>query len=92
MLDVQRWAELRREHFVCGVGIKELARRYGVDRNTVRRAIRSDELLRYQRPAAASNHRGRRARSRRQSINASLCREPSPGRRGCTVEIRPSRL
>ena len=37
MLDVERWAELRREHFVRGVGIKELARRYGVDRNTVRR-------------------------------------------------------
>jgi hypothetical protein len=34
LLDVERWAELRREHFVRGVGIKELARRYGIDRNT----------------------------------------------------------
>ena len=54
MLDVERWAELRREHFVRGVGIKELARRYGIDRNTVRRAVRSEEPPRYQRLAAAS--------------------------------------
>jgi len=42
VLDVERWAVLRREHFVRGVSIKELARRFGVDRNTVRRALRSD--------------------------------------------------
>lgn len=49
MLDVEKWAELRREHFVRGVAIKELARRYGVDRNTVRRALRSSEPPRYRR-------------------------------------------
>jgi transposase len=54
VLEVERWAELRREHFVRGVGIKELARRYGVDRNTVRRALRSEAPPRYQRTAAAS--------------------------------------
>jgi transposase len=54
VLEVERWAELRREHFVRGVGVKELARRYGIDRNTVRRAIRSEEPPRYQRPAAGS--------------------------------------
>lgn len=54
MLDVERWAELRREHFVRGVGIKELARRYGIDRNTVRRAVRSDAPPRYRRAPAAS--------------------------------------
>ena len=54
MLDVERWAELRREHFVRGVGIKELARRYGIDRNTVRRAVRSPEPPRYRRPPVAS--------------------------------------
>ena len=42
MLDVERWAELRREHFVRGVSIKELARRTGLARNTVREALRSD--------------------------------------------------
>jgi transposase len=54
VLDVERWAELRREHFVRGVGIKELARRYGIDRNTVRRAVRSQEPPRYRRAASAS--------------------------------------
>jgi hypothetical protein len=52
VLDVERWAELRREHFVRGVGIKELARRYGIDRNTVRRAVRSETPPRYRRAAA----------------------------------------
>lgn len=42
MLDVERWAELRREHFVRGVSIKELTRRTGLSRNTIRAALRSD--------------------------------------------------
>ena len=54
MLDVERWAELRREHFVRGVSIKELVRRFGVDRNTVRRALRSAEPPHYERPARPS--------------------------------------
>lgn len=49
MLVVEQWAELRRLHFVGKVSIKELARRYAVDRNTVRRAIRSSEPPRYER-------------------------------------------
>jgi transposase len=36
---------------VRSVGIKELARRYGIDRNTVRRALRADEPPRYERPS-----------------------------------------
>jgi transposase len=47
VLEVERWAELRREHFVRAVPIKELARRYAIDRNTVRRALRSDRPPRY---------------------------------------------
>jgi transposase len=54
VVDVERWAELRREHFVRGVSIKELARRYGIDRNTVRRALRAEAPPRYERPAARS--------------------------------------
>jgi len=54
VLEVERWAELRREHFVGGVSIKELARRHGVDRNTVRRALRSDVPPVYQRALGAS--------------------------------------
>ena len=49
MLDVERWAELRREHFVRGVSIKELARRTGFARNTMRLALRSDAPPRYER-------------------------------------------
>jgi hypothetical protein len=44
---------LRREHFVRRVPIKELVRRYGIDRNTVR-ALRSDRPARYERPARPS--------------------------------------
>jgi transposase len=54
VLEVERWAELRREHFVRGVGIKELARRYGIDRNTVRRALRSEGPPVYRRPPGPS--------------------------------------
>ncbi len=54
MLDVERWAELRREHFVRGVSIKELARRTGLSRNTVRLALRSEAPPRYERTAAPS--------------------------------------
>ena len=43
MLDVERWAELRREHFVRGVSIKELVRRTGLARNTIRTALRAGE-------------------------------------------------
>lgn len=43
MLDVERWAELRREHFVRGVSIKELMRRTGLARNTIRAALRSPQ-------------------------------------------------
>jgi len=54
VLDVERWAELRREHFVRGVSIKELARRTGLSRNTVRLALRSEVPPRYERRAARS--------------------------------------
>ena len=53
MLDVKRWAERSREHFLRGVGSKELARRYGIDGNTVKRAVRSSEPPRYQRTSVA---------------------------------------
>ncbi len=49
MLDVEDWAELRREQFVRGVSIKELARRTGISRNTIRSALRSSTAPRYSR-------------------------------------------
>jgi len=54
VLDVEGWAELRREHFVRGVSIKELARRTGMSRNTIRAALRASAPSKYQRPAAPS--------------------------------------
>jgi transposase len=49
VVEVEQWAEIRRMHFVAGLSIKEIARRTGRDRNTVRRALRSEEPPRYRR-------------------------------------------
>ena len=54
MLVVEQWAELRRLHFIEHVPIRELARRKGLQRATVRRAIRSADPPKYSRPARAS--------------------------------------
>jgi transposase len=54
VLDVEGWAELRREHFVRGVSIKELARRTGLSRNTVRAALRSGAPPVYRRAVKGS--------------------------------------
>jgi transposase len=49
VVGVEQWAELRREHFVGGKSIKELARATGMSRNTIRRALRSDRPPGYER-------------------------------------------
>jgi transposase len=49
MLDVEQWAEIRRMHKVEGLSIREIARRTGRDRNTVRAALRSEGPPRYRR-------------------------------------------
>ena len=54
MLVVEQWAELRRLHFVDGVSIRELARRFGLHRKTVRRALGSAEPPKYTRPPTPS--------------------------------------
>ena len=54
MLDVERWADLRREHFVRGVSIKELMRRTGLARNTIRVALRSQAPPTYERSRTPS--------------------------------------
>jgi transposase len=53
VVGVEQWAELRREHFVAGKSIKELARSTGLSRNTIRRALRSERPPSYQRSAKA---------------------------------------
>ncbi len=54
MLNVQRWAEIRRMRFVEGLSIAEIVRRTAHGKNTVRRAIRSDSPPAYRRPARPS--------------------------------------
>jgi transposase len=54
LVGVEQWAELRREHFVRGVSIKELARRTGLSRNTIRAALRAAGPPRYERASAGS--------------------------------------
>ncbi|WP_409496652.1 IS21 family transposase [Amycolatopsis sp. cmx-11-12] len=54
MLNVEDWAEIRRLHRAEGVPIKEIARRLGVARNTVRAALNSDRPPKYQRAARGS--------------------------------------
>ncbi|MER5917687.1 IS21 family transposase [Streptomyces sp. NPDC001982] len=49
MLNVEDWAEIRRLHRAEGVPIKEIARRLGVARNTVRAALNSDRPPKYER-------------------------------------------
>ncbi|MFE7934652.1 IS21 family transposase [Streptomyces sp. NPDC057456] len=49
MLKVEDWAEIRRLHRAEGVPIKEIARRLGVARNTVRAALNSDRPPKYER-------------------------------------------
>jgi transposase len=54
VLEVRRWAEIRRMKEVEGLSIHEIVRRTGHDRNTVRRALRREGPPRYQRPPRPS--------------------------------------
>lgn len=54
MITLDMWAEIRRLHRSEGLGIKAIARKKGISKNTVRRALRSDEVPRYQRAPAGT--------------------------------------
>jgi transposase len=54
VLEVRRWAEIRRMREVEGLSIHEIVRRTGHDRNTVRRALRRAGPPRYERPKRPS--------------------------------------
>jgi transposase len=54
VLNVEDWAEIRRLHRAEGVPIKEIARRLGVARNTVRAALHSDGPPKYERSRRGS--------------------------------------
>ena len=51
---MEEWAEIRRLHRAEGLGIKAIARRLGISRNTVRDALRSDVPPRYERASTGS--------------------------------------
>ncbi len=54
MVGVEQWAEIRRLYFVGRLSIKEIVRRTGHGRNTVRRALRAGEPPHYRRPPRPS--------------------------------------
>jgi hypothetical protein len=54
VIDVEEWAEIRRLHRAEGMGIKAIARRLGVARNTVRTALRAEEAPIYVREGRGS--------------------------------------
>lgn len=54
MLGVEQWAELRRLHFTEGLSIRELGRRTGLHRTTIRRALSSAVPPQYTRNATGS--------------------------------------
>lgn len=49
MIGVEDWAEIRRLHRAEGMSIKGIARHLGIARNTVRRAVASDDEPKYRR-------------------------------------------
>src|SRR6266545_7903552 len=49
VVGVEQWAEIRRLYFVKRLSIKEIVRRSGHGRNTIRRALRSPEAPRFRR-------------------------------------------
>ena len=54
MITVERWAEIRQLHHVMGLSQRAIARRLGVHRKTVWRAIHAREVPRYRRPPRPS--------------------------------------
>jgi transposase len=54
VVEVEQWAEIRRMHAVERLSIKEISRRTGRSRVTIRRALRSDEPPRYERAPVSS--------------------------------------
>jgi transposase len=54
VVGVEQWAEIRRLFFVRGLSMREIHRRTGLHRDTISRAIHSDEPPVYRRPRAGS--------------------------------------
>ncbi|MFI2477832.1 IS21 family transposase [Nocardia xishanensis] len=93
MIAIEDWAEIRRLHRAEGVPIKEIARRLGVARNTVRAALSSDRPPKYERAP-----RGRVVEAYEPQIRALLAEYPRmPGsviaeRIGWPYTLNPLRI
>jgi transposase len=68
---MSQWAEIRHQHFVEGVAKKELARRFGLDVKTVRRALVQETP-----PARRPVRRPSRLDAHREAIEAWLREDP----------------
>jgi transposase len=55
VVGVEQWAEIRRLYFVRGLSKREISRRTGLARDTVDRAVLSDEPPVYRRESAGSS-------------------------------------
>jgi transposase len=54
VVGVEQWAEIRRMHRVERLSIREIGKRTGLHRKTIRRALAAEAPPRYSRPSAAS--------------------------------------
>jgi transposase len=54
VITLDEWAEIRRLHRSESLGIKAIARKLGISKNTVRRALRAEEVPRYRRAPKGS--------------------------------------
>ena len=54
MVSVEQWADVRRLRFVEGLAIREIRRRTGLHRETIRKALQSSTPPSYARPARGS--------------------------------------
>jgi transposase len=94
VVGVEQWAEIRRLHFVRGLSAREISRRTGLHRGTIRRAVRSGEPPVYRRA-----HKGSRLDPFKDEIHRLLRDDPNlPGQRirepleplGCIASRRSS--
>jgi transposase len=54
VIDVEQWAEIRRMHLIDGVSIREIHRRTGLHRETIRRALATERPPAYRREKTPS--------------------------------------
>ncbi|MGH7424603.1 MAG: helix-turn-helix domain-containing protein [Candidatus Methylomirabilales bacterium] len=82
MLKVEDWAEIRRLYRAEGLSIKEIVRRLGVARNTVRAVVRSEgppAFNRKPRPSATTSWASFRSWVRFPRGSATKWARPRPG-------------